>query len=93
MKKAGYHFVATTRKVTQHRDMNISETVSEYEVQDIISSSGDCQVLPPSPARVSRMRFKSCEGAVLADQHILGALKYPSAIFASPVKNTLWRYR
>lgn len=44
MKKAGDNLVASTRNIFWHVVVSVKETADEYEVKDIISSSGVCNM-------------------------------------------------
>lgn len=64
------------------RGGNTRETVGEYEVEDVICSSGVMDMLRPSP-HVDFTKFKKCKGEVLGDQQDLGPLKSSAILFAS----------
>lgn len=74
-KKAGDSLAVSTRKVSQHRSINIGETVGEHEVEGIIFPFGVSAMLRPSSSLGFTNKVKELGGVTLGGPADLTRMK------------------
>lgn len=84
MKKPEVHVVDTTRKVIQHRGVNIREIVGECEVEDVISSVEVSDTLRPSSCVGFTNEVKELQMGSLGESVDLMSIKGLAVSFAFP---------